>query len=42
MSDSEIQNGFINKSVSLLPGSKEENQVMNDWYKNLTAALYFK
>jgi hypothetical protein len=41
-SDSERQNGFINKSMSLLSGSKEENRVMNDSYKDITTALYFK
>jgi hypothetical protein len=30
MSDPERQNGFINKFMSLLSGSKEENRVMND------------
>jgi hypothetical protein len=41
-SESERQNGFINKFMSLLSGSEEGNRVMNDSYKDLTAALYVK
>jgi hypothetical protein len=38
-SDFERQNGFINKSVSLLSGSEEEYSVMNDLYKDLLKAI---
>jgi hypothetical protein len=41
-SDSERQNRFMNMSMSLLSGSKEEIRAMNESYKDLTAAFYFK